>query len=79
MQNTSFSGIESSEYRLLSDSSLTIKGQHFDNTEISEADSKTERSIVEIVGSMTIQVTEGGATDNDDEEDSDDEYKGGDS
>ncbi|MDQ3836963.1 MAG: right-handed parallel beta-helix repeat-containing protein, partial [Thermoproteota archaeon] len=67
VQNTSFSSIESSEYRLLSDSSLTIKGQHFDNAEISAADSVTG-STVEIVGSGMIQVTEGGASDDDEDE-----------
>src|SRR5215210_5099023 len=58
VENTTFSDIESSEYRLLGDSSLTIRGQHFDNALISEDDSETG-NLVEIVGSGTIEVTEG--------------------
>ena len=71
VQNTVFSNIESSEYRLLGDSSLTIRAQHFDNAEISEDDSETE-SIIEIVGSGAIQVTEGGRGGDDNDEDDED-------
>ncbi|HEX2106691.1 MAG TPA: right-handed parallel beta-helix repeat-containing protein, partial [Nitrososphaera sp.] len=59
VQNTIFSNIESSEYRLLADSSLTIRGQQFDDALISEGDSQTTGSTVEIVNSGVIQVREG--------------------
>jgi hypothetical protein len=65
--NTTFSDIESSEYRLLDDSSLVIRGQQFDNTVISEDDSQTG-SLVEIVDSGTIQVIEGEVDEDDDDE-----------
>src|SRR5215216_723004 len=71
VENTTFSDIELSEYRLLGDSSLTIRGQHFDNALISEDDSETG-NIVEIVDSGIIEVTEGEA-DEEDEEDEDDD------
>src|SRR5215212_5956190 len=71
VQNTIFSDIESSGYRLLSDSSLTIRGQQFDEDEvlITEGDSQTIGSTVEIVGSGIIEVREGGGEDDDDEDD----------
>src|SRR5215203_712236 len=71
VENTTFSDIELSEYRLLGDSSFTIRGQHFDNALISEDDSETG-NVVEIVDSGIIEVTEGEA-DEEDEEDEDDD------
>jgi parallel beta-helix repeat protein len=72
VQNTMFSDIESSEYRLLSDSSLTISGQQFnDDILISEGDSQTSGSTVEIVDSGVIEVREGDDDDEDDEEEGD--------
>ena len=58
MENNAFSDIESREYRLLGDSSIIIRGQHFDNALISGDDSQTG-NLVEIVDSGTVQVTEG--------------------
>ena len=73
MQNTIFSDIESSEYRLLAHSSLTIRGQQFDDDVfITEGDSQITGSIVEIVGSGAIQVREGGDDDDDDNGEEDD-------
>jgi hypothetical protein len=66
--------IESSEYRLLADSSLIIRGQHFDNALITGDDSVTG-NLVEIIGSGTIQVIEG-EVDEDDDEDGGDEGEG---
>jgi poly(beta-D-mannuronate) C5 epimerase len=66
VQNTTFSDIESNEYRLLGDSSIIIIGQQFDNALISGDDSVTG-NLVEIVNSGTIEVTEG-ETDDDEEE-----------
>jgi parallel beta-helix repeat protein len=68
VQNTTFSDIESSEYRLLADSSLTIRGQQFDDALIAEDDSETTGSIVEIVDSGVIEVREGSGGDDDEEE-----------
>jgi parallel beta-helix repeat protein len=77
MQNTTFSDIESSEYRLLADSSLTISGQQFnddddDDVLITEGDFQTFGSTIEIVNSGVIQVRDGG----DDDDDEDDEEEG---
>jgi parallel beta-helix repeat protein len=63
LENTKFSDIKSSEYRLSGNSSMIIRGQHFDNALITEEGSGTN-NIVEIVDSGAIQVVEG----NDDEE-----------
>jgi parallel beta-helix repeat protein len=41
VQNATFFNIEESEYRLSEDSSITIKGQHFDNAIISQDNSVT--------------------------------------
>src|SRR5215213_8020787 len=71
VENTTFSDIELSEYRLLGDSSLTIRGQHFDNALISEDDSETG-NVVEIVDSGIIEVTEGEADEEDEDDDGDD-------
>src|SRR5215203_5355402 len=68
VENIIFSDIESSEYRLLADSSLIIRGQHFDNALISGDDSVTG-NLVEIQDSGTIEVTEGEADEDDDEDD----------
>jgi mannuronan 5-epimerase len=73
VQNTTFSDIESSEYRLLDDSSMKIIGQEFDNTLISEDDSQTG-SLVEIIGSGTIEVIEGEVDEDDDDEEEGDSY-----
>src|SRR5215208_6572743 len=68
--------IESSEYRLLANSSLIIRGQHFDNALITGDDSVTG-NLVEIIGSGTIQVIEGEVDEDDDEdEDGGDEGEG---
>jgi hypothetical protein len=81
VENTTFSEIQSDEYHLSGSSSLTIRGQQFDDTLISgeaiepddadEADDADdeqaiENNVVEIIGSGTIQVT-GGADDGEDE------------
>ncbi len=50
VENNAFSDIESREYRLLGDSSIIIRGQHFDNALISGDDSQTG-NLVEIVDS----------------------------
>jgi hypothetical protein len=71
VENTTFSDIESSEYRLLGDSSLIIGRQDFDNVLISGDDSLTG-NVVEIVNSGTIEVTEGER--DEDEEDEGDSY-----
>jgi mannuronan 5-epimerase len=41
VKNNAFSDIEESEYRLSGDSSITIRGQHFDSALISHSDSAT--------------------------------------
>ena len=85
VENTTFSDIEENEYHLAGTASLTIRGQQFDDTLISgegldvvldtddddaEDDQVTE-NVVEIVGSGTIEVTEG--ANDDEEEDGDDD------
>jgi mannuronan 5-epimerase len=67
VQNTTFSDIESSEYRLLAGSSLIIGRQDFDDALISGDDSVTG-NIVEIVNSGIIEVTEGERDEDEDEE-----------
>src|SRR5215207_5280939 len=80
VENITFSDIESSEYRLLADSNLMIRGQQFDNALISgggedmtatdtAADTAVE-NLVEIAGSGIIEVTEEA---NDGEDDDDEE------
>src|SRR5919106_667320 len=86
VENTTFSDIEENEYHLAGTAGLKIRGQQFDDTLISgegldvvldtddddaEDDQVTE-NVVEIVGSGTIEVTEG-ANDDDEEEDGDDD------
>jgi mannuronan 5-epimerase len=68
VQNTTFSDIDSSEYRLVGDSSMKIIGQQFDNTMISGDDDIATGNLVEIVNSGTIDVTEGEVDEDDDEE-----------
>src|SRR5919106_1509046 len=85
VENTTFSDIEENEYHLAGTAGLKIRGQQFDDTLISgegldvvldtddddaEDDQVTE-NVVEIVGSGTIEVTEG--ANDDDEEDGDDD------
>jgi parallel beta-helix repeat protein len=73
VQNTTFSDIESNEYRLLGDSSIVIIGQQFDNALISGDDSVTG-NLVEILNSGTIEVTEGETDEDDDDEEEGDSY-----
>jgi parallel beta-helix repeat protein len=68
VQNTTFSDIDSSEYRLVGDSSMKKIGQQFDNTMISGDDDIATGNLVEIVNSGTIDVTEGEVDEDDDEE-----------
>jgi mannuronan 5-epimerase len=89
VENTTFSGIESDEYHLSGNSSITIRGQQFDDTLISgeaidvvdddgedgddggdNGDDQATENLVEIVGSGTIEVTEG-ANDGDQDDDGD--------
>jgi parallel beta-helix repeat protein len=58
LENNTLLNIESDEYRLSDGSSLTIRGQHFDNAQISQYGSGPD-SQIEIVGSGVIEVTEG--------------------
>src|SRR5215210_2906382 len=71
LENNAFSDIESSEYLLSGNSSMIIRGQHFDNALISEDGSSTN-NLVEIEDSGTIEVTEG-ANDGEDDDDDDEE------
>ena len=73
VQNTTFSDIDSSEYRLVGDSSMKIIGQQFDNTMISGDDDIATGNLVEIVNSGTIDVTEGEVDEDDDDEESEGE------
>jgi mannuronan 5-epimerase len=83
VENTTFSDIGSSEYHLSENSALTIRGQQFDDALISgaaieEDDQATEdqatedqpiENVLEIVGSGTIEVTEGANNGEEEEED----------
>jgi len=71
VQNTTFSDIESDEYRLLADSSLKIEGQQFDDTVISGDDEIATGNLVEIVHSGTIEVKDGGDSEDDDDNNGD--------
>jgi len=73
LENNAFSDIESSEYLLSGNSSMIIRGQHFDNALISEDGSSTN-NFVEIEDSGTIEVTEGANDDDDDEEEDENSY-----
>jgi parallel beta-helix repeat protein len=75
LENNEFSDIESSEYRLSGNSSMIIRGQHFDNALISQEDSEID-SHVEIVDSGIIEVTEGETGGEEDDEDDGDEEEG---
>jgi parallel beta-helix repeat protein len=66
LENNIFSNIESSEYSLSGDSSITIRGQQFDNALIAAEGSATE-NVVEIVDSGVIEVIEGDTDEEDDE------------
>ena len=85
VENTTFSDIEENEYHLAGNSALTIRGQEFDDTLIvgegldivldtddngADDDDQVTENVVQIVGSGTIEVTEGA---NDEEEDGDDD------
>jgi mannuronan 5-epimerase len=59
LENNSFSDINSSEYYLSGNSSIIIRGQHFDNALISQEKNSTIDSQIEIVDSGIIEVTEG--------------------
>jgi mannuronan 5-epimerase len=58
LESNIFSNIDSSEYRLSGNSSIIIRGQHFDNALISQENSPID-SHVEIVDSGVIEVIEG--------------------
>jgi len=85
VENTTFSDIEENEYHLAGNSGLTIRGQQFDDTLIlgegidvvaaddDEDDDQATENVVEIVGSGTIEVTEGETDDGVGEEDGDDD------
>ena len=77
VENMRFSDIEESEYRLLGDSSLIIRGQHFDNALISEDDS-VAGNFVEIVDSGMIEVFEGERDEEEEEADEEENGDGGD-
>ena len=75
--NTTFSDIESSEYRLSGNSSIMITGQYFDSALISD-DGSEIGSQIEIASSGIIDVIEGARSDGeedggDEEEDEDDD------
>ena len=71
--NTTFSDIESSEYRLSGNSSIMIRGQYFDGALISD-DGSEIGSQIEIASSGIIDVIEGARSDG--EEDGRDEEEG---
>jgi parallel beta-helix repeat protein len=77
--NTTFSDIESSEYRLSGNSSIMIRGQYFDSALISD-DGSEIGSQIEIASSGIIDVIEGarsdGEEDGGDEEEHEDDDEG---
>jgi mannuronan 5-epimerase len=75
LESNKFSDIESSEYRLSGNSSMIIRGQHFDNVVVSQEDSEID-SRIEIVDSGIIQVTEGANDGEDGDDEGDDEDEG---
>jgi mannuronan 5-epimerase len=75
VQNTSFSDIESSEYVLSGNSSVIIRGQHFDNALISDEGSEIG-SDIEIAGSGIIEVIEGEGGGGEEPDDGGDEEEG---
>jgi parallel beta-helix repeat protein len=72
LESNILSNIQSSEYRLSGDSSIIIRGQHFENDLISHEGS-TINSHVEILDSGIIEVGEGAI---DEEEEEEDEIEG---
>ena len=58
LESNTFSDIQSSEYSLSGDSSITIRRQQFDNALIAQEGSGTE-NVVEIIDSGVIEVIEG--------------------
>jgi parallel beta-helix repeat protein len=75
VQNTTFSDIESSEYLASGNSSMIIRGQHFDDALIAGGDVETE-NIVQIANSGIIEVEEN--SEGNDDDDDDDEGDGDD-
>jgi parallel beta-helix repeat protein len=75
LEDNIFSNIQSNEYSLSGDSSIIIRGQQFDNTLITAEGSATA-NLVEIVGSGTIEVTEGEIEEDDDGGGDDEEGEG---
>src|SRR5829696_6284985 len=85
VENTTFSDIEESEYHLAGNSGLIIRGQEFDDAVISgegidvddeeeDGDDREEiENVAQIVGSGTIEVTEGANDGEDDDEENSDE------
>src|SRR5215204_1051244 len=85
VENTTFSDIEESEYHLAGNSGLIIRGQEFDDAVISgeviDVDDEEEdgddgeeiENVAQIVGSGTIEVTEGANDGEDDDEENSDE------
>ncbi|MDQ3718884.1 MAG: right-handed parallel beta-helix repeat-containing protein [Thermoproteota archaeon] len=93
VENTTFTGIESSEYRVSGNSGITIRGQEFDDAiitgdaegeageegEMEAEDDQPVENVVEIVGSGIIDVTEGADNGGGEEEDGEeDDENGGD-
>jgi poly(beta-D-mannuronate) C5 epimerase len=90
VENTTFSEIESDEYHLSGNSSITIRGQQFDDALISgEAidvidaddaidadDDQATENVVEIADSGIIEVTGGAIDGEEDEDDGDDDEDG---
>ncbi len=75
LENNMFSEIESSEYDLSGGSSITIRGQLFDNAVITgEGGGLPSGNIVEIADSGTIHVIEGTIDEDEGEEDEGDTY-----
>src|SRR5919106_6230808 len=66
LESNTFSDIESSEYSLSGDSSITIREQQFDNTLIAAEEGSATANLVEIVDSGIIEVTEEGGGEEDD-------------
>src|SRR5215216_512164 len=85
VENTTFSDIEEREYHLAGNSGITIRGQEFDDALISgegiDVDDEEEdgddgeeiENVAQIVGSGTIEVTEGANDGEDDDEENSDE------
>ncbi|MDQ3882940.1 MAG: hypothetical protein M3243_02680, partial [Thermoproteota archaeon] len=92
VENTTFTGIESSEYRVSGNSGITIRGQEFDDAiitgdaegeageegEMEAEDDQPVENVVEIVGSGIIDVTEGADNGGGEEDGEEDDENGGD-